>query len=73
MPRRPSEPRDDDIFETTCADRREAVDEPSASPSSEDERQVREALAEYFTILRQWSLNSRSDDALAPDSTTEQP
>ena len=37
----------------------------------EEERQARAALAEYFSILREWSLNSRSDDVLAPDDTEE--
>lgn len=39
----------------------------------DEDPQARRALAEYFTILRQWSLNSRPDDGLAPDSKTEQP
>jgi hypothetical protein len=29
---------------------------------------AQEALAEYFRILREWSLNGRSDTGLAPDS-----
>ena len=39
----------------------------------DEDPQARRALAEYFTILRQWSLNSRPDDGLAPDSKTEEP
>ena len=39
----------------------------------DEDPQARQALAEYFTILRQWSLNSRPDDGLAPDSKTEEP
>jgi len=39
----------------------------------DEDPQARRALAEYFTILREWSLNSRPDDGLAPDSKTEEP
>lgn len=31
-----------------------------------------ETLADYFNILREWSLSGRSDSGLAPDAT-EQP
>ena len=51
----------------------EAPDEPvetdMAEARREEERQARRALAEYFSILREWSLESRSDDVLAPDDT----
>ena len=49
-----------------------SVTEVAAKVLDEDP-QARQALAEYFTILRQWSLNSRPDDGLAPDSKTEEP
>lgn len=39
----------------------------------DEDPQARRALAEYFMILREWSLNSRPDDGLAPDSKTEEP
>lgn len=39
----------------------------------DEDPQARRALAEYFMILREWSLNSRPDDELAPDSKTEEP
>jgi hypothetical protein len=38
-----------------------------------DAQLARQALAEYFSILREWSLNSRPDDVLAPDSNRDQP
>lgn len=44
----------------------------AASNHAPDEQQLLEMLADYFSILREWSLNGRSDDNLAPDSTTEQ-
>ena len=37
-----------------------------------DEHSLPEALADYFNILREWSLSGRSDSGLAPDAT-EQP
>jgi hypothetical protein len=37
----------------------------------EDERQLRRALAEYFAILREWSLNARPGDAVTDSSTTQ--
>lgn len=46
--------------------------ESAACTHEPDEQQLLEMLADYFSILRQWSLNGRSDDNLAPDSTTEQ-
>jgi hypothetical protein len=48
------------------------VTELAAKVLDEDPR-ARQALAEYFTILRQWALDSRPDDGLAPDSKTEEP
>lgn len=42
--------------------------------TADEAQQALKALAEYFALLRQWELNSRSDDDLAPDSIpTEQP
>ena len=51
--------------EPTCTHEPETID------AAEEGRRVLEALAEYFALLRQWELNSRSDNGLAPDSTTE--
>ena len=39
--------------------------------SSEAKRRLQRPLAEYFAILREWSLNGRSDIGLAPDSTQQ--
>ena len=44
-----------------------------ANNSENDEQRLLEMLADYFSVLREWSQNSRSDDGLAPDSTTDQP
>jgi len=45
-----------------------------APPEAADEaRLALEVLAEYFALLQQWELNSRSDNGLAPDSPTEDP
>jgi hypothetical protein len=33
------------------------------------EEAMPEVLADYFNILREWSLSSRSDSGLAPDAT----
>lgn len=46
--------------------------EPRA-PFVDAETLAKEALAEYFAILQEWSLNSRPDNALAPDSTAGEP
>lgn len=48
------------------------VTELAAKILDEDPR-ARQALAEYFMILRQWALDSRPDDGLAPDSNSEDP
>ena len=80
MPRRSRRPGDDQApATTTTVVRGESVPPTSvdvtdlAAKLLDEDPQARQALAEYFTILRQWSLNSRPDDGLAPDSKTEEP
>ena len=49
------------------------VSRDTGNASSEiDPRLAQELLAEYFGILREWSLSGRPDTGLAPDAT-EQP
>jgi hypothetical protein len=39
--------------------------EAASDARAEEERQIRVALAEYFSILREWSLNRRErEDAI---------
>jgi hypothetical protein len=35
---------------------------PSVADTAEDERQIRERLADYFAILREWDLKLRQND-----------
>lgn len=78
MPRRPQRPDDDQqpssmtqVVQDETVSRSVDVTELAAKVLDEDP-QARQALAQYFMILREWSLNSRPDDGLAPDSNTEQ-
>jgi hypothetical protein len=78
--RRPKRPDDEQPPSTTStvvqggglSGRSKDVTELAAKILDEDPR-ARQALAEYFMILRQWALDSRPDDGLAPDSKTEEP
>ena len=79
MPRR-SRPRDEQSPPTTTTVVRDESVAPTcvdvtdlAAKILDEDPQARQALAEYFTILREWALNSRPDDGLAPDSKTEEP
>jgi hypothetical protein len=38
-----------------------------------DQQLGEELLADYFAILREWMLNSRSENGLAPDATAGEP
>ena len=81
MPRRPRRPRDEPSPLTTTTVVQDATAAPAESVDVTElaakvldaDPQARRALAEYFMILREWSLNSRPDDGLAPDSKTEKP
>jgi len=46
-------------------------DNTTAATHGYDERQVVKALAEYFAILREWSLKARYATELADSSTNE--
>ena len=66
MSRRPARFHKDEISRRSTADR------DSVSPNdavldarAEEERQVREALLEYFSILHEWSVNNRRDPITA--------
>jgi hypothetical protein len=52
------------------SDRVSSVD-PSVDASREEDRQIRETLAEYFAVLREWDLKLRRDTEL--NSELEQP
>jgi hypothetical protein len=53
---------------------RESIDVTElAAKVLDEDPQARRALAEYFMILREWSLSSRPDDGLAPDARPEEP
>jgi hypothetical protein len=62
MPRRPARSREEEISRrsTAIADLVSSNDAP-ADALAEEKRQVRAALTEYFSILLEWSLNSRQD------------
>lgn len=80
MPRRsrrlddePSKPTTTKVVQDEDGLSRSADVTELAAKLLDEDPQARRALAEYFTILREWSLNSRPDDGLAPDSKTEEP
>jgi hypothetical protein len=70
MPRRTSRSREADISKRSIA--AEDVVSPNDAARDarvEEERQIRVALAEYFSILREWSTNGRRrNDATDPNA-----
>jgi hypothetical protein len=65
MPRRVASSRQQDTGRHSTANEAVSSQNDAAldvDPHLENERQVREALAEYFAILREWSLSSRPTD-----------
>ena len=79
MPRRSRSPVDEQTQPTIVVAQGESVPQESidvtaiAATILDEDPQARRALAEYLMILREWSLESRPDDGLAPDSKTEEP
>jgi hypothetical protein len=43
------------------SDAGDVVSQDAVSSLAEEQRQMRAALAEYFSILREWSMNSEMD------------
>ena len=52
--------------EATCTNESQITDD------THEAQRALKALADYFALLREWELNSRPDNGLAPDSTTDQ-
>lgn len=79
MPRRSRSSVDEQTCPTMAVAQGESVAPESidvtelAAKVLDEDPQARRALAEYFMILREWSLESRPDDGLAPDSNSEEP
>jgi hypothetical protein len=60
MPRRTAPSRDGEAGKQSPAARDVVLqDEAAADARAEENRQIRAALAEYFSILQEWSLNCR--------------